>query len=139
MNVATAVALLCIIVLGIGTTLNADLVSTRFPVATGYATVNAPVILILVLFAAGSWFLFLLVTSVTQGTLLRKIERLSAALADKEHELLRLKATFFDESSETLQSVAVRLDRRLRDLEPLMAGRRTEVAAHGSGLEGRAA
>lgn len=139
MNLATAIALLCITVLGIGATLNPDLVSTRFPVATGYGTVSAPVILILVLFAAGSWFLFLLVTSVSQGILVRKIERLSAGLADKERELLKLKATFFDESAETLQSVAVRLDRRLRDVEPLLAGRRGEPAAHAGGLGSRVA
>ena len=139
MNLATAVALLCITLLGIGATLNPDLVSTRFAVTTGYGTVSAPVILILVLFAAGSWFLFLLVTSVSQGILVRKIERLSAALADKERELLKLKATFFDESAETLQSVAVRLDRRLRDLDPLLAGRRGEPAGRAGGLEERVA
>ncbi len=139
MNLATAVALACIILLGIGTTLNPDLVSTRFPVATGYGTVDAPVILILVLFAAGSWFLFLLVTSVSQGILLRKIERLSAALANKDRELLHLKASFFDESAETMQDVAVRLDHRLRELEPLLAGRRGQPTAHAAGLENRVA
>ncbi len=139
MNLATAVALVCLILLGIGTTLNPDLVSTRFTVATGYGTVDAPVILILVLFAAGSWFLFLLVTSVSQGILLRKIERLSTAVAEKDREVLRLKASFFDESAETLQNVTVRLDRRLRELEPLLAGRKNESAHHAAGVEGRAA
>ncbi|HEY7675782.1 MAG TPA: hypothetical protein VIG69_01830 [Candidatus Methylomirabilis sp.] len=139
MNLATAVALLCIILLGLGTSLNPDLVATRFPVATGYGTVEAPVILILVLFAAGSWFLFLLATSVAQGILLRKIERLSAAVAEKDREVLRLKAGFFDESAETLQHIAVRLDRRLRELEPLLAGRRGEPPTHAAAVEGRAA
>jgi hypothetical protein len=139
MNLATAVALVCIIVLGLGTTLNPDLVATRFPVATAYGTVDAPVILILVLFAAGSWFLFLLVTSVSQGILLRKIEQLSAALAAKDREVLRLKAGFFDESAETLHDITAGLDRRLRELEPLLAGRRGEPAAHTAGLQGRAA
>jgi hypothetical protein len=139
MNLATAVALVCIIFLGLGTTLNPDLVATRFPVATGYGTAHAPVILILVLFAAGSWFLFLLITSVSQGILLRKIEQLSAALADKEREVLRVKAGFFDESVETLQAVAGRLDRRLRELEPVLAGRRGEPVAPAGGLESRAA
>jgi hypothetical protein len=139
MNLATAVALCCILLLGLGTSFNADLVATRFPVATAYGTVDAPVILILVLFAAGSWFLFLLVTSVSQGFLLRKIERLSAALAAKDREVLRLKASLFDESAETLQDITVRLDRRLRELEPLLAGRRGEPPAHATGLEGRAA
>ncbi len=139
MNLATAVVFLCVTLLGVGATLNADLVSARFPLAIGYSTVSAPVILILVLFAAGSWFLLLLVTSVSQGSLLRQIEGLSAALADKGRELLKLKATFFDESAETLQNVAVRLDHRLRELEPLLAGRRGEPAVHAGGLESRAA
>ncbi len=139
MNLVTAVALLLIALLGIGTTFNADLVATRFPVATGYGTVNAPVILILVLFAAGSWFLFLPLTSVSQEVLLRKIERLSAALDDKERELLKVKATCFDESVEILHNAAVRLDRRLRDLEPLLAGRKGEPVAPAGGLGGRAA
>ncbi len=138
MNLATAVALFCITLLGIGTSLNPDLVSTRFALATGYGTMNAPVILILVLFAAGSWFLFLLVTSVSQGILLRKIERLSAALDDKECELLKVKANSFDDSVETLHNAAVRLDRRLRELEPVLGGRKGEPATH-AGLESRAA
>jgi hypothetical protein len=139
MNLVTSVALFSILLLGLGTSLNADLVAARFPVATAYGTVDAPVILILVLFAAGSWFLFLFATSVAQGILLRKIERLSAALAEKDREVLRLKAGFLDEPAETLQHIAVRLDRRLRELEPLLAGRRGEPPAHAAGLEGRAA
>ncbi len=138
MNIVTAVALFLIVLLGIGTTLNADLLATLFPVATGFGTVKVPAILILVIFAAGSWFLFLLLTSLVQDMLLRKIERLSIALAEKDRELLRVKATAFDESVETLQSVAVRLDRRLRDLEPMLPGRRGEPPRHTSGLEGAA-
>ncbi len=136
MNLATMVALCCIILLGIGTTLNADLVATLFPVATGFGTVSAPVILILVLFTAGSWFLFLLVTSVSQDALLQKLGRLSATLAEKDREVLRLKAICFDfdESMETFQGVAARLDRRLRDLEPMLAGRRQESPRHTGGL-----
>lgn len=129
MNLATAIALCLFAILGIGTTLNADLVATRFPVATGFGQVDAPVILILVLLAAGSWFLFLVATAVSQRFLLQRIERLGAALADKERELLRVKATFFDESVDTLQNVAVRLDRRVREMEPLLAGRTPEPAA----------
>jgi len=139
MNLVTSVALCFIILLGLGTSLNADLVAARFPVATPYGTVEAPVILILVLFAAGSWFLFLFATSVAQGILLRKIERLSAALAEKDREVLRLKAGFFVESAENLQHLAVRLERRLRELEPLPAGRRGEPPVRAAGLEGRPA
>jgi len=129
MNLATAIALCLFAVLGIGISLNADLVSTRFSVATGFGTVNAPVILLLVLLAAGSWFLFLVATAVSQQFLLLRIERLGAALADKERELLRVKATFFDESVDTLQNVAVRLDRRVRELEPVLATRKPEPAS----------
>jgi hypothetical protein len=129
MNLVTALAICLMLLMGLGTILNADLVATTFPVATGFGTLTAPAILILVIFAAGSWFLFLLLTSVSQDILLRRIERLSGALAEKERELLHLKATLFDESMETLQSVAVRLDRRLRDLEPLLAGRKGDHTA----------
>ncbi len=139
MNLATVVALCIFALLGIGTALNPDLVATRFPVATGFGTVSPPVILMLVLIAAGSWFLFLLITSVSQGFLLQKIERLTAAIAEKERELLKLKATYFDESMETLQSAAVRLDRRLRDLDPLLAPRRGEPHPQPASREGRAA
>src|SRR5262245_28785436 len=98
MNLVTAVAISLMLLLGVGTILNADLVATPFPVATGFDTVTAPAILILVIFAAGSWFLFLLLTSVSQDILLRRIERLSGALAEKDRELLHVKATLFDES-----------------------------------------
>ncbi len=139
MKVTTALALTGIALLGFGAALNADLVATRLPVATGHGTVSAPVILILILFAAGSWFLFLLITSVSQGALVQKIERLSTALVEKDREVLQLKATFFDESAETLQNVALRLDRRLRDLEPMLAGRQAEPAPHAGALAGPAA
>ncbi len=138
MNLVTALAICLMVLLGIGTVLNAELAATAFPVATGFATVNAPVILVLVIFAAGSWFLFLLLSSVSQDILLRRIERLSGALAEKDRELLRVKATAFDESMETLQNVAARLDRRLRDLEPLLAGRRGEAARHAGPVQSAA-
>ena len=126
MNLATVIALCLFALLGIGVTLNADLVATRFPLATGYGSVEAPVILILVLLTAGSWFLFLVATAVSQQLLLQRIERLSAALADKEREMLRAKATFFDQSVNTLQSIAARLDRRVRELEPVLAARQQD-------------
>jgi hypothetical protein len=133
-NLATVVALCVFAFLGIGTALNPDLVSTRFSLATGFGMVEAPVILLLVLFTAGSWFLFLVINSVSQDPLLRKIERLSGSVAEKERELLKMKASFFDESVETLQGAALRLDRRLRELEPVLNLRRAEsFASPGAG------
>ncbi len=139
MKVATAVVLFVLTLVGVGSALNADLVLRRFPVVTGFGTVNAPLILFLVLFGAGSWVLFLLATSVSQGLLLRKLQGLTVALDDKDRELMRTKAAFFDESVETLRSAAGRLDQRLRELEPLLAGRRADPAPRASGLESRAA
>ena len=139
MNLATVVALCVFAVLGLGTALNPDLVSTRFSLATGFGMVEAPVILLLVLFTAGSWFLFLVITSVSQDLLLRKIERLSGSVAEKERELLKMKASFFDESVETLQSAALRLDRRLRELEPLLSQRRADPFSSSGAGEHRAA
>lgn len=126
MKAATAVVLSVIAVLGIGSALNTDLVLRRFPVETGFRTVSAPAILCLVLFAAGSWVLFLLATSVSHAMLLRKLEHLPVALDDKDRELMRAKATCFDESVETLRNVAGRLNQRLGELEPLLGGRRGE-------------
>ena len=126
-------------VLGIGTTLNADLVSTRYEIATGFGTVTAPVILILVLFTAGSWFLFFLVTSFSQGFLLRKVEHVSTAFAAKDRELQTMKAALFEESAETLRRIAVRLNPRLYEPGPLLAGRKAEPAPHAVSLESRAA
>jgi hypothetical protein len=118
--------------------LNAELVLRRFPLVTGFGTVNAPLILCLVLFAGGSWILFLLVTSVSQGILLGKLEGLSVALDEKDRELVRVKAAFLDEAVQTLRNVAGRLDHRLRDLEPLLAGRLGESVPYASSLERRA-
>ena len=53
--------------------------------------------------------------------------------------MLRLKVTFFDESAETMQRVAQRLDLRLRELEPLLARRRGEPAELAGSLESQAA
>ncbi len=139
MKVATAVVLFVLTLAGVGSGLNADLVMRRFPVVTGFGTVNVPLILCLVLFAAGSWVLFLFATSVSQGLLLRKLQGLTVALDDKDRELMRTKAAFFDESVETLRSAAGRLDQRLRELEPLLAARRAETAPRTSALESRAA
>ncbi len=138
MKSATAAVVFVIALLAIGSLLNADLVLRRFPLVTGFGTVNAPLVLCLVLFAGGSWFLFLLVTSVSQGILLGKLEGLSVALDDKDRELMRVKAAFFDEAVQTLRNVAGRLDHRLRDLEPLPAGRRGESVPYASSLERRA-
>lgn len=126
MKFATAAAVFVIALLAIGSLLNADLVLRRFPLDTGFGTVNAPLILGLVLFAGGSWILFLLVTSVSQGILLRKLECLSVASDEKDRELMRVKAAFFDEAVQTLRNVAGRLDHRLRELEPVLAVRRGE-------------
>jgi hypothetical protein len=68
--------------------------------------------------------------------LLRKIERLSIALAEKDREVLRLKANASDESIEILQGIAARLDRRLRDLEPGLAGRRDDAVRPAGGAAG---
>ena len=139
MKLATAVVLCVIALLGIGSAFNADLVLRRFPVVTGFGTISAPLILCLVLFAAGSWVLFFLATSVSHGILLRKLAILSVALDDKDRELLRTKAACFDESVETLRSLAGRLDQRLRELEPLLAGRKAEPVARAGTFESRAA
>ncbi len=135
MKLAAALVFSVTALLGVGSVFNADLVLRRFPVVTGFGTVSAPLILCLVLFAAGSWVLFLLATSVSHGILLRKLENLSVALDDKDRELMRTKAAFFDESVETLRNVAGRLDQRLRELEPLLPGRRGEPVPHTSILE----
>ena len=137
MWLATAVVLSVITLLGIGSVLNADLVLRRFPTVTGFGTVGAPLILCLVLFAAGSWVLFLLATSVSQWLLLRRLESLSVALDEKDRELMRVKAAFFDEAVQTLRNVAGRLDQRLRDLEPPLAGRRGESVPYAGSLERR--
>jgi len=139
MKAATVVVLSVIAVLGVGSALNADLVLRRFPLETGFRMVSVPAILCLVLFAAGSWVLFLLATSVSHAMLLRKLENLSVALDDKDRELMRAKAACFDESVETLRNVAGRLNQRLGELEPLLAWRRGEPVPHVSSLESRAA
>lgn len=126
MNVPTVVALAFIIILGIGITLNPDLVLTPFPVATGLGAAHVPVILILTLFVAASWVLFLLVASIDQRLLLRRIERLSATLAGKEREVLRAKAASLGGSVEALQGVARRLDAHLRGLEATSGARGRE-------------
>ncbi len=139
MKVATAAVLFVLALVGAGSALNAELVLRRFPVVTGFGTVNAPLILLLVLFGAGSWVLFLVAASVSQGILLGKVSSLSVALDEKDRELMRMKAAFFDESVQTLRNVAGRLDMRLRELEPLLAGRRADPVPHPSSYESRAA
>ena len=81
--------------------------------------------------------MFLLVTWVSQGILLGKLEGLSVALDEKDRELMRVKAAFFDDAVQALRNVAGRLDHRLRDLEPLLAGRRGESVPYASSLEHR--
>ncbi len=122
MKLATTISLCLIAFLVLGSALNADLVRKPFPVNTGFDAVEFPVILILVLFAAGSWLLFLLITSVSQGVLLQKIQELSVALDEKDRELFRVKATFFDETLEPLNGVPSCLDRRQRNSESRLAG-----------------
>ena len=139
MKLATAIALVFIALLGIGAVLNTGLVVRRFGVDTGFTTVSVPLILCLVLFAAGSWILFLVATSTSQGYLLRKVEDLSIALDEKERELLEVKAASFDETVETLRNVTVRLDQRLRELETILAAHAGESVRHPVGLESRAA
>lgn len=139
MKLATAIALVFIAFLGIGAVLNTGLVVRRFAVDTGFTTVSVPLILCLILFAAGSWILFLVATSTSQGYLLRKVEDLSIALDEKERELLEVKAASFDETVETLRNVTVRLDQRLRELETILAAHAGEPVRHPVGLESRAA
>jgi hypothetical protein len=139
MKLATAIALLFIALLGVGAVLNRDLVLRRFPVDAGFAAVSVPVILCLVLFAAGSWILFLVAASTSQGYLLRKVEDLSIDLDEKEGELLRVKAASFDETVETLRNITMRLDQRLHELEVMLAQRPGEPIRHPAGLESRAA
>jgi hypothetical protein len=138
MKLATAIVVSVITLLGLGSALNGELVFRRFPVVTGFTTVSLPVILCLVLFAAGSWLLFLLATAMSQGLLLRKVEDLSAGLDEKDRQLMRSKAAYFDESVQTLRNVAGRLDQRLRELEPLLAGRKGEPVPHTGTRESRA-
>jgi hypothetical protein len=139
MKLATAIALVLIALLGIGAFFNSDLVLRRFPVGIGYRTVSVPVILCLVLFAAGSWVLFLVAASTSQGYLLRKVEDLSVTLDERERELLQVKAASFEEAAETLRNVTVRLDQRLRDLEKMLAARPEEPVRRPAGVESRAA
>ncbi len=139
MKLATAIALLFIALLGVGAVLNTDLVLRRFPVDAGFAGASVPVILCLVLFAAGSWILFLVAASTSQGYLLRKVEDLSIDLDEKERELLRLKAASFDETVETLRNITMRLDQRLHELDVMLAQRPREPIRHPAGLESRAA
>jgi hypothetical protein len=122
MRFVTVVVLCAITLLTIGSVLNAELVMLPVSTNTGFATVSVPLILYVVLFAAVSWVLFLAATVVSQGLLLRKVESLSVALQEKDREVQRIKAAFFDESVETLRTVAGRLEQRLRELEPLSAG-----------------
>ncbi len=96
-------------------------------------------ILCLVLFAAGSWILFLVAASTSQGYLLRKVEDLSIDLDEKEGELLRVKAASFDETVETLRNITMRLDQRLHELEVMLAQRPDEPIRHPASLESRAA
>ncbi len=115
MIAATGVAFCLFAFLGIATMLNLDLLSVRFPVATGYGTVNAPVILILVLVAAGSWVLFAILAQVSRRTLVQRIESLSTVLDKKHRELLQMKATLLGEFTRTLHDAAGRLDWRMRE------------------------
>lgn len=126
MKSATAAVVFIIALLAMGSLLNADLLLRRFPLITGFGTVHAPLILCLVLFAGGSWMLFLLVISVSQGILLGKLKGLSVALDEMDRELMRVKAAIFDGAVQTLRDVAGRLDHRLRELEPVLAVRRGE-------------
>jgi len=139
MKLATAIALVIVALLGIGVALNTDLVLRRFPLDAGFRTVSLPVILCLVLFAAGSWILFLVAASTSQGYLLRKVEDLSLSLDKKERELMEVKAASFDDAVETLRKVAVRLDQRLRDLDTILIARAGEPIRHTAGVESRAA
>ncbi|HXZ43460.1 MAG TPA: hypothetical protein VEH53_01435 [archaeon] len=139
MKLATAIALLLISLLGVGAVLNTDLVLRRFPVDAGFAAVSVPVILCLVLFAAGSWILFLVAASTSQGYLLRKVEDLSIDLDEKERELLGVKAASFEETVETLRNITMRLDQRLHELEVMLAQRPGEPIRHPASLESRAA
>ncbi len=139
MKLATAIALVFIALLGVGAVFNADLVWRRFAVDAGFRTVSVPVVLCLVLFAAGSWILFLVAASTSQGYLLRKVEDLSIALDEKERDLLEVKAASFDETVETLRNVTLRLDQRARELETMVASRAGEPVRHPAGLESRAA
>ncbi len=139
MKLATAIALVFIALLGIGAALNAGLVWRHFAVDAGFGTVSIPVILCLVLFAAGSWILFLVAASTSQGYLLRKVEGLSIALDEKEREILEVKAASFDEAVGSLRNVTMRLDQRLRELETVLAAHAGEPVRHPAGLESRAA
>ncbi len=127
-NTATGVSFCLFAFLGIATTLNLDLLSMRFPLATGYGTVNAPVILILVLLAAASWVLLAILAQVSRWTLLQRIKNLSVVLDKKNRELLQMKATLLGESAKTLHGAAGRLDRRLRE-GAAPAGARVRILA----------
>jgi hypothetical protein len=69
---------------------------------------------------------------------LGKLEGLSVALDEKDGEMMRVQAAFFNEAVQTLRNVAGRLDHRLRDLEPLLAERLGESVPYASSLERRA-
>jgi hypothetical protein len=129
MKTATAAAVFVMALLAAGFLLNADLLLRRFPLNTGFGTVSAPLILCLVLFAGGSWMLFLLVTSVRHGILVRNLEGLSVASDEKDRELMRVKAACLDEAVQSLRHAAGRLDHRLWELEPVLAVRRGDAGS----------
>ena len=139
MKLATAIAIVIIALLGFGAYLNSGLVMRRFPVDIGVQTVSVPVILGLVLFAVGSWILFLVSASTSQAYLLRKVEELSIELDERERELHQVKAASFDETIETLRNVTVRLDQRLREIEGMLAEHPSEPVRRAPNLESRAA
>ena len=139
MKFATGIGIILIALLGFGAYLNSGLVTRRFPVDIGFQTVSVPVILGLVLFAVGSWILFLVSASTSQGYLVRKVEELSIDLDDRERELHQVKAASFDEAVETLRNVTVRLDQRLGELETMLVKRPSEPAHRSPSLESRAA
>ena len=113
-----------VLFLGVGSALNPDLVLTRFGLATGYGTVQVPVILVLVLFAAGSWIVFVVLWEVSQRVLLHRLERQAAALGQKDRDLLRMRAARSDGSMEAFQNTVQLLDRRVRELDALLSGLR---------------
>lgn len=120
MSLMTGAALCLFAILGIAAGVNVGLVSMRLPVATGLGTTYAPVVLMLALFVVGSWLLLLFLASLGQRSLHQRLGRLSIALAEKERELLQVKATSLDQSAESLRQAAARLEQQLADMAPLL-------------------
>lgn len=104
MRTQVALLVICLAMAAAFALLNADLLYQPSMLNLGFERVVVPSFTVLVVFAAASWILLLILGVLTDWQWERRITRVTKTLALRDREILQLKASAFDQLQDILRA-----------------------------------